>query len=113
MQNKQKKILLWNPNAFKTELNVYLQRIYAWAQLQERMIQNNPEGPTQSQLWFEDRGKIQNFLCFWVMLIYKGNKIICLGLSVYNLKNPNTAIFTHVLNVDRTGAYKQKLLKYE
>lgn len=113
MQNKQQKIPLWNPNAFKTELNVFLQRFYAWAELQEGMIQNNPEGSTQSHVWFEDRGKIQNFFCFWVMLIYKGSIIICLGLSVYYLKNPNTAIFTHVLNVDRTGAYEQKLLKYE
>lgn len=77
------------------------------------MIQNNPEGPTQSQVWFEDKGKVQNFFCFWVMLIYKGSIIICMGHSVYHFKNPNTAIFTHVLNVDRTEAYKQKVLKYE
>lgn len=35
------------------------------------------------------------------------------GIFSLLLKNPHNAIFIHVLNVDRTGAYKQKLLKYE
>lgn len=71
MECKQTNIPLWNPTAFKTEFNVFLKRDYTREPYYGKDYTEQPKGPTQSCIWFEDRRKVQNFFCFWVMIIYK------------------------------------------